>query len=112
LDRFLDLLGIPAWEAGPDDVDRVVGELVARGMAPSTRRGYVQAFKDFHRFLPGSPSTTRTVGVLLILGPLTALAGGVEMPLVNPKPLGTLYSVTALVLVISGAAATAVLVAL
>jgi site-specific recombinase XerD len=51
LHRFLDLLGIPAWEAGPDDVDRVVGELVARGMAASTRRGYVQAFKDFHRFL-------------------------------------------------------------
>ncbi len=53
-----------------------------------------------------------TMVVLLILGPLTALAGGVEMPLANPKPLGTLYSVTALVLVISGAAATAVLVAL
>ena len=51
LERFLELLGIPAWEAGPDDVDRVVAELVARGMATSTRRGYVQAFKDFHRFL-------------------------------------------------------------
>ena len=51
LERFLVLLGVPAWEAGPDDVDRVVGALVARGMAASTRRGYVQAFKDFHRFL-------------------------------------------------------------
>lgn len=51
LDRFLELLGKPAWEAEPADVDRVVGELVGRGMAASTRRGYVQAFKDFHRFL-------------------------------------------------------------
>ena len=51
LDRFLDLLAVPAWEAGPDDVDRVVAELVARGTAASTRRGYVQSFKDFHRFL-------------------------------------------------------------
>src|SRR3990172_12875658 len=51
LERFLELLGIPAWEAGPEDVDRVVGVLVARGMAASTHRGYVQAFKDFHRFL-------------------------------------------------------------
>ena len=51
LERFLELLGIPAWEAGPDDVDRVVAVLVARGVAASTRRGYVQAFKDFHRFL-------------------------------------------------------------
>ena len=51
LERFLELLAVPAWEAGPDDVDRVVAELVARGTAASTRRGYVQSFKDFHRFL-------------------------------------------------------------
>lgn len=51
LERFLELLAVPAWEAGPDDVDRVVAVLVARGTAASTRRGYVQAFKDFHRFL-------------------------------------------------------------
>jgi integrase/recombinase XerD len=51
LDRFLVMLGVPAWEAGLDDVDRVVAELVAKGMVASTRRGYVQAFKDFHRFL-------------------------------------------------------------
>jgi integrase/recombinase XerD len=51
LERFLVMLGMPAWEAGPEDVDRVVGELVAKEMAASTRRGYVQAFKDFHRFL-------------------------------------------------------------
>jgi len=51
LERFLALLAVPAWEAGPDDVDAVVALLVAKGMAASTRRGYVQAFKDFHRFL-------------------------------------------------------------
>jgi len=51
LERFLELLVVPAWEAGPDDVDRVVAVLVARGTAASTRRGYVQVFKDFHRFL-------------------------------------------------------------
>ena len=31
LERFLTLLAVPAWEAGPDDVDDVVAELVARG---------------------------------------------------------------------------------
>ena len=51
LERFLTMLAVPAWEAGPEDVDRVVGELVAKEIAASTRRGYVQAFKDFHRFL-------------------------------------------------------------
>jgi hypothetical protein len=51
LERFLIMLAVPAWEAGPEDVDRVVGELVAKEMATSTRRGYVQAFKGFHRFL-------------------------------------------------------------
>ncbi|MGH9122441.1 MAG: tyrosine-type recombinase/integrase [Acidimicrobiales bacterium] len=51
LERFLALLAVPAWEAGPDDVDAVVAQLVANGLAASTRRGYVQAFKDFHRFL-------------------------------------------------------------
>jgi integrase/recombinase XerD len=51
LERFLALLAVPSWEAGPDDVDAVVAQLVANGLAASTRRGYVQAFKDFHRFL-------------------------------------------------------------
>jgi integrase/recombinase XerD len=51
LERFLTLLAVPAWEATPEDIDRVVAELVAKGMAPSTRRGYVQSFKDFHRYL-------------------------------------------------------------
>ena len=67
LDRFLELLAIPAWEAGTDDVDRVVAVLVARGMAASTRRGYVQAFKDFHRFLVARKAAEieATFGVLM-----------------------------------------------
>lgn len=51
LERFLVILDVPAWEAGPDDIDRVVATLVVKGIAPSTRRGYVQAFKNFHRYL-------------------------------------------------------------
>jgi integrase/recombinase XerD len=51
LDRVLTLLGRPAWEVTVEDVDRVVGGLAADGLASSTRRGYVQAFKGFHRFL-------------------------------------------------------------
>jgi integrase/recombinase XerD len=51
LDRVLAALGRPAWEVRPEDVDRVVGELAAKGIAASTRRGYVQAFKGFHQFL-------------------------------------------------------------
>lgn len=67
LDRFLELLGKPAWEVGPDDVDRAVGDLVERGMAASTRRGYVQAFKDFHRFLVARKAAEieATFGVVL-----------------------------------------------
>ena len=51
LDRVLVMLGRPAWEATVEDVDRVVGGLAADGLASATRRGYVQAFKGFHRFL-------------------------------------------------------------
>lgn len=67
LERFLDLLAVPAWEAGTDDVDRVVAELVSRQMAASTRRGYVQAFKDFHRFLVARKAAEieATFGVVL-----------------------------------------------
>jgi site-specific recombinase XerD len=67
LTRVLALLAVPAWEARPDDLDRVVGELVARGMAASTRRGYVQAFKDFHRFLVARKAAEieATFGVVL-----------------------------------------------
>ena len=51
LERMLVLLGRPAWEVTAEDVDRVVGALAAGGLAASTRRGYVQAFKGFHQFL-------------------------------------------------------------
>jgi integrase/recombinase XerD len=51
LERMLAALGRPAWEATPEDVDRVVGELAAAGRAASTRRNYLQVFRSFHRFL-------------------------------------------------------------
>ena len=41
----------PAWEVTREDIDRVVGAWAADGIAASTRRGYVQSFKGFHRFL-------------------------------------------------------------
>lgn len=56
LERMLGLLGRPAWEVTVEDVDRVVGSLAAEGLASSTRRGYVQAFKGFHRFLQARKS--------------------------------------------------------
>ena len=51
LERMLALLDRPAWEVTAEDIDRVVGLLAAGGLAASTRRGYVQAFKGFHRFM-------------------------------------------------------------
>lgn len=51
LQRFLDACGRPAWEVTREDIDRVVGEFAAQGLAASTRRLYVQAFKNFHAFL-------------------------------------------------------------
>jgi integrase/recombinase XerD len=51
LERTLTALGRPAWEVTPEDIDRVVGQLAIAGRAASTRREYVQIFKDFHRFL-------------------------------------------------------------
>jgi integrase/recombinase XerD len=51
LERTLTALGRPAWEVTAEDIDRVVGELAVAGRASATRRGYVQIFKDFHRFL-------------------------------------------------------------
>jgi site-specific recombinase XerD len=51
LERMLGLLGCPAWEVAAEDIDRVVGALAVGGLAASTRRGYVQAFKGFHQFL-------------------------------------------------------------
>jgi integrase/recombinase XerD len=51
LERFLAACGCPAWEVTREDVDRVVAGFAAQGLAASTRRGYVQAFKGFHAFL-------------------------------------------------------------
>jgi integrase/recombinase XerD len=51
LQRFLDACGRPAWEVTREDIDRVVGGLAAQGLAASTRRLYVQSFKNFHAFL-------------------------------------------------------------
>ncbi|MER5897601.1 tyrosine-type recombinase/integrase [Streptomyces sp. NPDC001876] len=51
LERTLQALGRLAWDVTPEDIDRVVGGLAVDGRAPSTRRGYVQIFKGFHRFL-------------------------------------------------------------
>jgi hypothetical protein len=51
LERVLTALGRPAWEVTAEDIDRVVGDLAVAGRATSTRRGYVQVFKGFHRFL-------------------------------------------------------------
>ena len=51
LERMLALLDRPAWEVTAGDIDRVAGSLAVSGLAASTRRGYVQAFKGFHRFL-------------------------------------------------------------
>ncbi|MEU9671093.1 hypothetical protein AB0E25_37160 [Streptomyces bobili] len=51
LERTLKVLGRPAWDVTPEDIDRVVGGLAVEGQTPSTRRGYVQIFKGFHRFL-------------------------------------------------------------
>jgi len=51
LERVLKALGRPAWDVTPEDIDRVVGDLAVAGRTTSTRRGYVQVFKGFHRFL-------------------------------------------------------------
>lgn len=51
LARMLVLIGRPAWEAGVEDIDRVVGAMAVQGLSTATRRGYVQAFKGFYRFL-------------------------------------------------------------
>lgn len=51
LERVLATFGKPAWEVTREDVDQVVGAWAAAGIAASTRRTYVQAFKGFHEFL-------------------------------------------------------------
>ena len=67
LERVLDAVGKPAWDVTRDDMDRVVGAWVAAGIAASTRRGYVQAFKGFHEFLVArkAPSIEAAFGVRL-----------------------------------------------
>lgn len=68
LERFLAACGRPAWEATREDVDRVVAGLSAQSLGASTRRGYVQAFKGFHRFLVArkAPEIEATFGVRLV----------------------------------------------
>lgn len=57
LERALKALGRPVWEVTPEDIDRVVGDLAVQGRKMSTRRGYVQIFKGFHRsFRPAGRS--------------------------------------------------------
>lgn len=51
LERVLATLGKPAWEATPEDMDRMVGAWASAGIVASTRRTYVQAFKGFFDFL-------------------------------------------------------------
>jgi transposase InsO family protein len=85
LDRFFEMLGKPAWEAGADDVDRIVAELVGRGMAASTRRGYVQAFKDFHRFLVARKAS-EIEATFLRLGPPSPHRPDRPHPVSCPKP--------------------------
>lgn len=57
LERVLAALGKPAWEVTAEDVDATVGAWAAAGIAASTRRGYVQAFKGFHEFLVARKAT-------------------------------------------------------
>jgi hypothetical protein len=69
LGRTLDLLARPAWEVTVEDVDRLVGDLAADGLSSATRRGYVQVFKGFHRFLQvrqGGPAASEEI---VVVGP-------------------------------------------
>ena len=63
LERVLTAVGKPAWEVTRDDIDRVVGTWAAAGIAASTRRGYVQAFKGFHEFLVARKAAAARGGV-------------------------------------------------
>ncbi|MEU6540175.1 hypothetical protein [Streptomyces sp. NPDC047000] len=58
-ERTLAALGRPAW------IDRVFGDLAVKGRATSTRRGYVQIFKEFH--CPGRRHRARTTEVACTL---------------------------------------------
>ncbi|HEY5271602.1 MAG TPA: tyrosine-type recombinase/integrase [Acidimicrobiales bacterium] len=51
LERFLERCGQPVWAVSRDDIDRVMLDLANAGLAPSTRMGYLQVFKNFHSFV-------------------------------------------------------------
>jgi site-specific recombinase XerD len=91
LERFLAACGRPAWEVTRDDVDRVVAGLAGQGLAASTRRGYVQAFKGFHGFLVARKAAEieAAFGVRLV-DPVdefnSARHVGVDSPSAKPPP--------------------------
>src|SRR5882762_6335916 len=91
LERFLTACGRPAWDVTREDVDRVVAGLSAQGLAASTRRGYVQAFKGFHAFLVARKASEieAAFGVRLV-NPVdefnAARHVGSDSPSVNPPP--------------------------
>ena len=91
LERFLAACGRPAWDVTREDVDRVVAGLSAQGLAASTRRGYVQAFKGFHAFLVARKASEieAAFGVRLV-NPVdefnAARHVGADSPSVNPPP--------------------------
>jgi integrase/recombinase XerD len=91
LERVLAALGRPAWEVAADDIDRVVGELALAGRAAATRRGFVQAFKGFHRFLVArrAAEIEATFGVRLVC-PIDEFNAsrhvGDDSPAVAPPP--------------------------
>ena len=91
LERFLTACGRPAWDVTREDVDRVVAGLSAQGLAASTRRGYVQAFKGFHAFLVARKAAEieAVFGVRLV-NPVdefnAARHVGADSPSVHPPP--------------------------
>ena len=91
LQRFLAACGRPAWEVTAEDVDRVVGGLAAQGLAASTRRLYVQVFKNFHAFLVARKSAAieAAFGVRLadpVDGFNAARHVGADSPAASPPP--------------------------
>jgi site-specific recombinase XerD len=51
LERVLAAFSKPVWEVTREDMDEVVGSWATAGIAASTRRNSVQAFKGFYEFL-------------------------------------------------------------
>ena len=91
LERFLTACGRPAWDVTREDVDRVVAGLSAQGLAASTRRGYVQAFKAFHAFLVArKASEIEAVFGVRLVNPVdefnAARHVGADSPSVSPPP--------------------------